>query len=161
MRLSYLVRGWPGHPSHPPLTAVTIGAYTAAIIAALIHFAGTGDPEMARTAGFLIQVGLISTVPVAITGIVDWVKMPRRTPVWTTGLLHLIVVFVATVLFRVGYGFDGTLQKGVIPTRNFALILLAYAVMAAGGWLGGKIVFVFGHRVLAAEAAAPGDLRPR
>ncbi len=25
MRLSYLVRGFPGHPLHPPLTDATIG----------------------------------------------------------------------------------------------------------------------------------------
>ena len=30
MRLSYLVRGLPGHPLHPPLTDATIGTYTVA-----------------------------------------------------------------------------------------------------------------------------------
>jgi hypothetical protein len=30
--LSYLRRGLPGHPIHPPLTDVTIGAYTGATV---------------------------------------------------------------------------------------------------------------------------------
>ncbi len=30
MKLSYLVKGLPGHPLHPPLTDATIGIYTAA-----------------------------------------------------------------------------------------------------------------------------------
>ena len=30
MKLSYLVKGFPGHPLHPPLTDATIGAYTVA-----------------------------------------------------------------------------------------------------------------------------------
>jgi len=30
MKLSYLLKGLPGHPLHPPLTDATIGAYTAA-----------------------------------------------------------------------------------------------------------------------------------
>ena len=34
MKLSYLWRGLPGHPIHPPLTDVTIGTYTFALIAA-------------------------------------------------------------------------------------------------------------------------------
>jgi hypothetical protein len=44
----------------------------------------------------------------------------------------------------------------VIPTTTFALILVSYAVMAFGGWLGGKLVFVFGYRVLAAETPGEG-----
>lgn len=162
MKLGYLVRGWPGHPLHAPLSAVTIGAYTAAVIAAIVHVAGSGSAEMARTAGFLIQVGLISTLPVAITGLVDWFAMPRHTPVWKTGRAHLIVLVLATVLFRVAWGLNGhALHQGAIPTTNFALMLIAYVVLAVGGWLGGKIVFVFGYRVLPAEAAAPPTARVR
>jgi hypothetical protein len=37
MKLSYLVKGLPGHPLHPPLTDATIGIYTGAPI-----FATTG-----------------------------------------------------------------------------------------------------------------------
>jgi len=162
VKLSYLVRGWPGHPLHPPLAAVPIGAYTAAIIAAIVHVAGTGNPDMARTAGFLIQVALISTLPVAITGLIDWLLLPRGTPTWKLSRAHLIVVAVATVLFRVAWGLnDHALHKGAIPTTNFALMLIAYGVLAVGGWLGGKIVFVFGYRVLPAEAAAPPTARVR
>jgi uncharacterized membrane protein len=162
VKLSYLVRGWPGHPLHPPLSAVTIGAYTAAVIAAIVHVAGTGNPDMARTTGFLIQVGLISTLPVGITGLIDWLPLPRGTPIRKTGLAHLIVVAVATVLFRVAWGLnEDALHKGVIPTTNFALMLIAYVVLAVGSWLGGKIVFVFGYRVLPAEAAAPATARVR
>jgi hypothetical protein len=31
MKLGYLVKGFPGHPLHPPLTDATIGASLAAI----------------------------------------------------------------------------------------------------------------------------------
>jgi hypothetical protein len=29
---SYLVKGFPGHPLHPPMTDGAIGAYTAAVV---------------------------------------------------------------------------------------------------------------------------------
>ena len=35
MKLSYLWKGLPGHPIHPPLTDATIGVYTFATVAAL------------------------------------------------------------------------------------------------------------------------------
>ncbi len=34
------LRGFPGHPSHPPLTDVTIGAYTFGTVAAILSKAG-------------------------------------------------------------------------------------------------------------------------
>src|SRR5947199_7368545 len=40
MKLSYLWRGLPGHPVHPPLTDATIGAYTFATVAAFIQVVG-------------------------------------------------------------------------------------------------------------------------
>ena len=157
-QLSYLVRGWPGHPLHPPLTAVTIGAYTAAVIAAVLYFSGTGNPDMAKATGFLLHVGILSSIPVAITGLIDWFLLPKHTPAWQTGLIHSIVTGVATVLFIVSWvGREETFDKGVIPTTTFVLILVSYAVMAFGGWLGGKLVFVFGYRVLAAEAPTAGE----
>ena len=117
---------------------------------------------MAKAAGFLVQVGLISSVPVAVTGFIDWWRLPRYTPTWKTGLFHLIVTGIASVLFSVTFrSMVETVPKGVIPTRSFALMLVAYALMAFGGWLGGKLVFVFGYRVLPAEAAASGEARAR
>lgn len=49
---SDLVHGLPGHPLHPPLTDVTIGAYTFATVSAIAGKAGS--PRMgSRTHGGL------------------------------------------------------------------------------------------------------------
>jgi hypothetical protein len=40
MKLSYVVRGLPGHPVHPPLTDATIGIYTAATAFAVLSAIG-------------------------------------------------------------------------------------------------------------------------
>ena len=46
------LRGMPGHPSHPPLTDVTVGAYTVATIAAILSKAGVAEGGFALlTAG--------------------------------------------------------------------------------------------------------------
>jgi hypothetical protein len=72
------------------------------------------------------------------------------------------VTLIGTVIFGATFGTMGeAVEKGVIPTRSFAMILVAYAVIALGGWLGGKLVFVFGYRVLPAEASGSGEGRAR
>jgi uncharacterized membrane protein len=72
VKLAYLVRGLPGHPLHPPLTDVTIGAYTFATVAAFCDVVGISNH--AATQGWWLAVffGLISTVLTALAGFVDW-----------------------------------------------------------------------------------------
>ena len=48
MKLSYLVRGLPGHPLHPPLTDATIGIYTFATIACFLDVTGISNTTAAH-----------------------------------------------------------------------------------------------------------------
>jgi hypothetical protein len=48
MKLSYLWRGLPGHPIHPPLTDATIGIYTFATVAAVLSKVGVAEQSAAR-----------------------------------------------------------------------------------------------------------------
>lgn len=43
MKLSSLIRRFPGHPLHPPLTDATIGAYTVATILSVLSKLGISD----------------------------------------------------------------------------------------------------------------------
>ena len=45
---SYLIRGLPGHPLHPPLTDATIGIYTFAMIAAVLSKVGVAEHALAQ-----------------------------------------------------------------------------------------------------------------
>ena len=51
MKLSYLVKGFPGHPLHPPLTDATIGIYTFATIAGVLSALGVAEENMAAIFG--------------------------------------------------------------------------------------------------------------
>lgn len=126
------------------------------MIAPLVHFAN-GDPTLPKATEFLLNLGIISSVLTAVTGFVDWKRLPKHTPLWKTGLIHMIVTGVATVLFIVAKNLnEPAFAEGTVTTTGYALLLAAYALMAFGGWLGGKLVFVFGYRVLAAPGSGEG-----
>ena len=56
MKPSYLVRGLPGHPLHPPLTDATIGTYTVATALAIADV--TAGPFVLNLIGFgLLTLG--------------------------------------------------------------------------------------------------------
>ena len=149
MKLSYLWRGLPGHPIHPPLTDVTIGTYTFATVAALAEV--TGITENAGAWGWWIALvfGLIMTVPTALTGLLDWLTITRGTELWKTATTHMIAMLSATVFFALAAIFGhSSYSHANVSSGAFVLTLIGFALLTLGGWLGGAIVFVHGMRVL-------------
>ena len=162
MRLAYLVRGLPGHPLHPPLTDATIGAYTFATVAAFLDVLEISDAAAAQAWWLALVVGLILTVPTALAGLLDWLTITWRTPLWRTATLHLTAMVSATVFFLIAAiaGKDA-FDAGSLGAGDLVLTLIGFGLLTLGGWLGGAIVYVHGMRVLnlveesALKAAAP------
>ena len=149
MKLSYLWHGLPGHPIHPPLTDATIGIYTFATVAALAEVFGITENTGAYGWWIALIAGLIFTVPTALTGLADWLTIPRGTELWKTATFHLSAMVTATVWFALAaiFGHDEYTQ-GNVGSGAFALTLIGFGFLSLGGWLGGAIVYVHGMRVL-------------
>ena len=157
MKLSYLWRGLPGHPIHPPLTDVTIGTYTFATVAAFAEV--TGITENAGAWGWWIALifGLIMTVPTALTGLLDWLTITRGTELWKTATLHLTAMLSATAFFALAAIFGhSSYTHANVSSGAFVLTLIGFALLTLGGWLGGAIVFVHGMRVLGLKSEPAG-----
>jgi uncharacterized membrane protein len=162
LKLSYLVRGLPGHPLHPPLTDATIGIYTFATIAAVFDAFGWSNTTAAHGWWLALLAGLATTVLTALTGLVDWLKIERGTELWKTATAHMVAMVTATVLFGLAAltGHDDW-KAGNVHGFPLVMTLVGFAVLTLGGWLGGAIVFTHGMRVLnlveepATRAAAP------
>jgi uncharacterized membrane protein len=162
VKLTYLIRGLPGHPLHPPLTDATIGSYTAATVMGFASIIGVAEKGAASGWWLALIVGLIFTVPTALSGLADWLVIEPGTPLKRTATLHLLAMVTATVFFLVAalVGHNGY-THGAVRAAPYILTLIGFASMTLGGWLGGAIVYVHGMRVLnlvdepAARAAAP------
>jgi hypothetical protein len=69
---------WLGHPVHPALTDVPIGAWTTALVFDTLEASGTRG--FARAADAAIAVGLVGAVGAAITGLTDWSETDTAVP---------------------------------------------------------------------------------
>lgn len=157
-----LLRGAPGHPLHPPLTDATIGLYTGATAFALLSVLGVSERNAATAWWLALVVGLCVTVPTAITGLVEWLRLTRGTELWRTATAHFASMVTATVFFLlaaiIGHG---GYADGEVGGDGLVLTLIGFVLLTLGGWLGGSIVFVHGLRVLtlvdesAQRAASP------
>src|SRR5260370_10712608 len=109
--LKTLVHGtWLGHPLHPVLTDIPIGAWTLAVLFDIIYlFRGTHG--WVSAADVTIFVGLLGAVGAAITGYTDWsdtFERERRVGI-AHGLLNTtaIAVYLVSLIIRVGGGRPG------------------------------------------------------
>ena len=87
---------WFGHPLHPVITDVPIGAWTAATAFDVYELA-TGDQSLARGSDVAVGIGLIGAAGAALTGLNDWnysYAKPRRV-----GALHAVTNIAATACY--------------------------------------------------------------
>jgi uncharacterized membrane protein len=158
-----LIKGWPGKPGHPPLTDASIGAYTVGVAMLVLGALGVEEQQAAHGSLLAIGGGLALALPTALTGLLDWLDLPKDTPTRTTATVHLLVMVSATVLFALTFvaqldGYD----DGNVKSLALLLGIAAEALLTAGGYIGGTMVFVYGVRVLkrpdvpVADALVPG-----
>src|SRR5262249_19143118 len=129
---------------------------------------GLQEPAMAHGALLAISAGLILAPPTILTGLLDRRDLPPRTPKRKLANLHLVTMLAATAVFAAGW-FPGRAgyEDGRVQTAALVFALAGEALLLAGGYLGGALVYVHGHRVLSqpqvpdGEALRPGHVSPR
>lgn len=139
-----------GHPFHPILVTVPIGAWVAAFVFDIVSRAGDDAVTFAKGAYWLIGVGIVGALVAAVFGLLDLLGIPTRTRAFRTGLVHMALNLTVVVVFAVGFVLrhsrlhdaDGT-PVGLVGLAAVGLVLLA-----ASGWLGGKLTYRYGVRVV-------------
>ena len=120
-----------GHPVHPVLVAVPIGAWTAATYLDLTG----GDRRAARR---LVGLGNLAALPTALAGMNDW--LTTSGPERRVGSAHAVANSAALLLYT---GSWRARRRGEWA-RGVGLSLVAAAALSAGGWLGGHLVYAMG-----------------
>ncbi len=125
---------WLGHPLHPVMTDIPLGAWTAALVLDVMDGA-CNSAALARGAKVCVAVGLAGAGGSAITGLTDWSDTDGRPR--KVGLLHGLLNTAATVLYTASLLKRGGRSRGA--ARAFAYA--GFAVVCASAWLGGELVY--------------------
>jgi nitrite reductase/ring-hydroxylating ferredoxin subunit/uncharacterized membrane protein len=121
---------WLGHPLHPLLTDLPIGAWTSATLLDLF-----GGRQSARGARTLVGFGCLAAVPTAVSGATDWSRTsPREGRV---GLVHAAANTVALGLYAWSWRARRRGRRG----RGVLLGLAGAAAATVGGHLGGHLAY--------------------
>ncbi|HET9893860.1 MAG TPA: Rieske (2Fe-2S) protein [Streptosporangiaceae bacterium] len=125
-----------GHPVHPPLVQVPIGAW---LCATLIGLRTDGE----RTARALTVLGLAGAAPAALAGLEDWSKQHEQQ--MRVGVVHALANMLAIGSF-------GASLAMARPGASRAARGAGLAALAASGLLGGHLSFRLAGGVNHAEA---------
>jgi nitrite reductase/ring-hydroxylating ferredoxin subunit/uncharacterized membrane protein len=124
---------WLGHPVHPLLTDVVIGAWTSAWFLDLL-----GGEEMQAASDRLVGIGILAAVPTAAAGLSDWAELgggARRV-----GAVHAASNATALTLYTLSW----LVRKSGRRRLGLHLSMLGSGAATFAGFLGGHLTYAKG-----------------
>jgi uncharacterized membrane protein len=164
--VSAVLAGPYGHPFHPILVTVPIGAWAASLVfdvaSHLLHEPGA----LVVGSAWLIGIGVVGAVLAALVGFLDLLAIPAGTRAFRTGLVHMSLNLAVTAAYAVGFWWRttgstvsvlaGPGSVGPVAIGPLLLSGTSFAVLALSGTLGGRLAYRYGVRVVDESTQAEG-----
>jgi uncharacterized membrane protein len=156
--LSAYLAGRYGHPYHPALVSVPLGAWVSSLVFDVASHAARKPGFLAAGAEWLIAIGIAGAGVAALVGLLDLAVIPAGTAVYRTAWAHASI----NALVIAGYVVDFALRKhsyqlgAPVSPRMVAWSGGCLLLLMASGYLGGKLAYRFGVRVADEEVQADG-----
>jgi len=126
-----VLQGTPlGHPLHPALVAVPIGAWASATLFDLL-----GDDAGGRR---LTAIGCLAALPAALAGGTDWLSTDGEQR--RVGLVHALLNDAALTCYTLSW----RARRRGARSRGLVLSLAGGGLLGAGAWLGGHLAYSLG-----------------
>jgi uncharacterized membrane protein len=138
-----------GHPIHPMLVPIPVGLWIFSLVCDIVFTVGGKNPEWATVALYTMGGGIVGALLAAVPGLIDLLSLPpgpRKIALFHMSInLAVVVLYVVNLWMRArGPGDPGALMW---------LSLASIGLLAASGWLGGKLVYELGVAVTPAGTA--------
>ncbi|MGI4751402.1 MAG: Rieske 2Fe-2S domain-containing protein [Janthinobacterium lividum] len=131
---NFLHGTWLGHPLHPVITDVPVGAWSAAAV--LDGMELFGKKKYVPGADAAIAIGLVGAIASAASGLTDWSGTTKKKR--QIGLMHGVLNLGATALYATSY----YLRKNKSSRKTaIGLAMLGYGITSAAAYLGGHLVY--------------------
>lgn len=136
---------WLGHPLHPMITDVPIGAWTMSSIFDALSILSGDHEALDLAADISLVTGILGGIGAAISGISDWGDTYEETR--RMGMAHALANTVGLGLNVLSLGARVAAGKRGSRVVARALSFGGYAVSAAAAYVAGELVFNLGQAI--------------
>ncbi|MFF4041408.1 DUF2231 domain-containing protein [Streptomyces sp. NPDC001816] len=147
-----------GHPFHPILVTVPIGAWVTSLVFDIASHVVHRPGFLTQGSEWLIAVGVIGAVLAAMVGFLDLFAIPTGTPAHATALVHMTLNLTVTAAYAVNFlwRYSTYTDGGSVGVGKLVLSALSMVALGVSGFLGGKLAYRYGVRVADESTQAEG-----
>lgn len=147
-----------GHPFHPILVTVPIGAWVAGLVFDIASHFVHRPGFLAQGSEWLIAVGVIGALLAAMVGFLDLFAIPPGSRAFRTAMVHMTLNLLVTAAYVVNFlwRYSDYDDGGSVGVGRLVLSAVSLAVLGVSGFLGGKLAYRYGVRVADESTQAEG-----
>ena len=135
-----------GHPIHPMLVPLAIGGFVLSFIFDLVCYWKGAHPPWTIVAYWTMVGGILGALAAAVFGLVDLLSLPAG-PAKSTGFAHMGINLTIVVLYVINAWMRTGSADNAPSSLCVLLSLVAILLLLVSGWLGGKLVYIYGVAV--------------
>lgn len=160
--VSPVLTGPYGHPLHPALVTVPIGAWVASLVFDVASRIVAEPGFLSRGSSWLIAIGVLGALAAATVGSLDLFAIPGGTSAFRTAVWHMSLNLTITLAYALNFWWriSAGADSGNSPVQIGQLVLsvVSLATLGVSGYLGGKLAYRYGVRVADEATQAEGYL---
>jgi uncharacterized membrane protein len=148
-----------GHPLHPAMVTLPIGAWASSLVFDVASHVVHDHGFLVQGSRWLIALGVLTALAAALVGFLDLFAIPAGTRAHRVALVHMalnltvVTAYVVNFLLRPASG--AALSHGV-GAGYIAASAVTFAALGVSGFLGGELAYRYGVRVADEDTQASG-----
>jgi uncharacterized membrane protein len=161
--VSALLAGPYGHPYHPMLVTVPVGAWVISLGFDIASHLVPRPGFLAESSEWLIAVGVVFAIVAGAAGFLDFGGIPPGTAAFRTACIHMCINVLLIIAYAANFAWRWHIHPRNVPVSVGMLVLsvACVAALSVSGYLGGKLTFRYGVRVASEGIQAEGYLPAR
>ncbi|MBO0832575.1 MAG: DUF2231 domain-containing protein [Actinobacteria bacterium] len=147
--ISWALAGPYGHPYHPALTSIPIGAWIASLVFDIASHFVSSPAFLTAGSEWLIAIGVAGAILAGLAGFMDLSSLAEGTRVYRTASAHMILNLLLIVAYAGNFWWRYRTYRSGAPvgTGMLSLSVGCVLLLIISGLLGGKLAYRYGVRV--------------
>ncbi|OBH91505.1 DUF2231 domain-containing protein [Mycobacterium sp. E2733] len=147
--VSAVLAGPYGHPFHPILVTVPIGAWVSSLVFDIASRIVASPGFLAQGSEWLIAIGVVGALLAAMIGLLDLLAIPTGTRAFRVALLHMTLNIAIVVAYAVNFVWrhSSSGHPAAVGLGPLVLSAVSLALLMVSGSLGGMLSYRYGVRV--------------